>query len=53
MKVKSNSQEHIWTGITGDREVLAERTKDLPTSPGVYVFTTKQEKFCTLVKVQM
>ncbi len=38
MKVKSNSQEHIWTGITGDREVLAERTKDLPTSPGVYVF---------------
>ena len=39
MNVKNSSQqERMWAGITGDREILSEKTKDLPTSPGVYVF---------------
>ncbi|MBP8620651.1 MAG: GIY-YIG nuclease family protein, partial [Firmicutes bacterium] len=38
MIVRVSPQEHIWAGIRGNRGVLAEKIKELSTSPGVYVF---------------
>lgn len=38
IKILDVSKEQAWVGITGAREELDEKTKELPELPGVYVF---------------
>jgi excinuclease ABC subunit C len=36
--VKGGSQNHMWAGISGNRDELNDKIRDLPSSPGIYAF---------------